>query len=111
MRALQASSPQGRKELDECAMRDRWKTKQRLNADEIAKVVTWLMDDELLDGSKNGPVTEHGTRYRLMNNFNYYYVKKLNQKVELTSDSRDRVQKAVRARIDEKYGIEWKGNS
>ena len=78
--------------------------KHRLTVPEVEKVVDWLMDDELLPESKNGPVTEKGTRYRIMNNYNYYYVKKFDHKVALTQESRDLVQKTVRARLDKKYG-------
>lgn len=77
--------------------------KRRLRTKEIARVIDWLMEDPLLKECSNGSVTKHGTRYRLMNNYNYYYVAGLDCMVQLDERTRDQVQKGVRARIDEIY--------
>ena len=83
-------------------------TKQRLTAVEVTEVVKWLMIDPLLEGCTNGPVKEFGTKYRLVNNYNFYYVESRDCMVQLDKRSREQVQKRTRSQIDEKWGIEWK---
>ena len=83
-------------------------TKQRLTAVEVTEVVKWIVTDPLLEGSTNGPVTEFGTKYRLVNNYNLYYVESRDCMVQLDKRSREQVQEKARAEIDKKWGVQWK---
>ena len=94
-----------------------YEKKHHITAAQVEQVVKDLMDDPDLDRKHqdgtpwyvNGPVTQRGTRYRLLNQYRYW-VEDIGAMIVVTDRIKETIQRKVRKALDDKYGVEWKEN-